>query len=139
MSSESKFYYVDTFSYQPSKPSAHENLTEKFELQDLAYKVRRVDEQGNKRKMRRSYKAYIQDLPGSIEIAKDNTIRQWYAEPRNGPVEVDLHQLHASFRLEPGLIPGFNSKIFGLDEDVTETMSRDSSMPRSPARRRKRV
>ena len=55
--------------YEPSKPSATENLTQLFGLGPLASSVARFDPvTKEKRKLRKSYKNHISDLPGKHEI-----------------------------------------------------------------------
>ncbi|CAB40172.1 mediator complex subunit Med19 [Schizosaccharomyces pombe] len=138
MAQAPEYHYVGSVDYQPTRPSAHQNLIELYGLTELAKKVGRVDEFGNKRKMRRSYKAYIQDLPGYNEILRDNTIKQWLTNPIREEVPIDIEFLHHVFSVEPGIIPGFNPKVFGLEDDVVMgNVSRDSSQPRSPSRRKK--
>ncbi|WBW74603.1 mediator complex subunit Med19 [Schizosaccharomyces osmophilus] len=134
-----KYHYVGSVQYQPVKPSPHENLMEVYGLSELVKKVGRIDEHGNKRKMRRSYKAYIQDLPGHNEIIKDDTLKQWLANPIMEDVAVDEEQLIQAFsHVQPGILPGFNPKVFGLDDDAPMGPgSRDSSQPKSPVRSRR--
>lgn len=55
--------------YQPSTPSATENLTQLYGLAPLASSVARFDPSTHeKRKLRKSYKNHISDLPGKHEI-----------------------------------------------------------------------
>lgn len=55
--------------YEPSRPSATQNLIDLYGLGPLATSVARFDPiTGEKRKLRKSYKNHIADLPGKHEI-----------------------------------------------------------------------
>lgn len=72
MASSSLYLLDDQTVYTKPRPSGTENLTALYGLTDLASSVARVDAQGQKRKLRKSYKNHVSDLPGKHVIPTAN-------------------------------------------------------------------
>ncbi|CCH46575.1 Mediator of RNA polymerase II transcription subunit 19 [Wickerhamomyces ciferrii] len=88
------YYYIDpTVHYTKSRPHPNDNLIDLYNLSNIANSVARVNETGSKGvKLRKSYKAHINDLPGKHNnIPKDRTISPIvYAPEREGaPININ--------------------------------------------------
>lgn len=84
MSDHNPLYLVDSNKHQLSNPSGANNLTTLYGLTNLAASVARFDPvTGERRKLRKSYKNQIADLPGKhivpppINGSSDPTISEW--------------------------------------------------------------
>ncbi|KAG4304449.1 hypothetical protein PORY_002159 [Pneumocystis oryctolagi] len=73
------FYFVNASRYLQTEPSVTQDLQKLYGLSDLAKRVARVDEWGNKRKMRQSYKGHIQHLPGE---KRRDVLKKWLKRAR---------------------------------------------------------
>ncbi|KTW28576.1 hypothetical protein T552_01837 [Pneumocystis carinii B80] len=112
------FHFVNHSSYSITYPLVTEDLQQIYGLSSLASRVARVDEFGNKKKMRQSYKGHIQEFPGKNVILKDRFIRDLIFGPKEGKTErfiedLDPELIEVAFNLYPGPIPGFDSSVFG--------------------------
>lgn len=122
-------YLLSREAYKPIKPSPTENLTELYGLTELCASVARVDDAGEKRKLRKSYKGHVADLPGKITLPEDNYLQQLLNKSNeNPPLISQLEQ--ESLKSTIGLlrvcpIPGFDTSVLGL-EDFDEE-DRDST------------
>lgn len=77
-SEDQEFYLVCDASHERGRPNACDNLTDLFGLSELASSVARFDATtGEKRKLRKSYKNQIADLPGKHTITTGSTPGTW--------------------------------------------------------------
>ncbi|QSL65516.1 hypothetical protein MERGE_002829 [Pneumocystis wakefieldiae] len=122
------YYFVNSSSYSVTRPSVTDDLQKIYGLGPLASRVARVDEFGNKKKMRQSYKGHIQHLPGKNVIIKDRFIRDLVFGPKEEKADkfiedIDPELIEAVFSLQPGPIPGFDSSVF-----VSSNMEKKSEL-----------
>ncbi|KTW29521.1 uncharacterized protein T551_02137 [Pneumocystis jirovecii RU7] len=111
-----EFYFVNHSSYSQTIPSVTEDLQCLYGLNELAKRVARVDEFGNKRKMRQSYKGHIQHLPGENVILKDRFIRDLILKPQEDKTnkfieDLDPEMLEMAFTLQPEPVSHLDSNI----------------------------
>lgn len=113
------YYYIDPNAhYTKPKPHPTDNLIELYNLTSIASSVARVNEDGTKGvKLRKSYKAHINDLPGKhTVIPKDRTISPIvFAPEREGaPIQIkkmDEQVLRSYLQFQKTMddgIPGFD-------------------------------
>ncbi|EMR10399.1 hypothetical protein PNEG_01114 [Pneumocystis murina B123] len=112
------FHFVNYSSHSITLPSVTDDLQKMYGLSSLASRVARVDEFGNKKKMRQSYKGHIQQFPGKNVILKDRFIRDLIFGPKEEKLDkfienLDSELIEAAFSLQPGPVPGFDSSVFG--------------------------
>jgi mediator of RNA polymerase II transcription subunit 19, fungi type len=84
MSDNNPLYLVDSAKHQLSNPSGANNLTTLYGLSSLAASVARFDPvTGERRKLRKSYKNHIADLPGkhsvppALNASSDTAPSEW--------------------------------------------------------------
>ncbi|KAG4302457.1 hypothetical protein PCANB_001295 [Pneumocystis canis] len=116
MNSHKEFYFVNFSKYLPTKPYVTEDLQRLYGLNELAKRVARIDEFGNKQKMRQSYKGYIQHFPGKNVILKDRFIRDLISksqENKNKSIEdLDLELLETALAIHPESNLNLNLNVF---------------------------
>ncbi|KAG5440378.1 hypothetical protein PCK2_000511, partial [Pneumocystis canis] len=116
--------------YLPTKPYVIEDLQRLYGLNDLSKRVARVDEFGNKQKMRQSYKGYIQHFPGNIGEAmnkfkkKNQLIRDLMFKSQenvNKPIEeLDLELLEAALTCHSKSVLNSDLNVFENTEKKKE-------------------
>ncbi|RPA75023.1 mediator complex, subunit MED19 [Ascobolus immersus RN42] len=125
-------------------PDAQTNLLDAYGLQSIADSVARQDKQGNKiNKLRKSYKRYIQDLPGKEDYPPkeptgkpdfDKTLpkpgmdlmemlilpeEEWqnrYVHGKDITRGLELGALRRACQLGSTPIPNFDASVLGIDE-----------------------
>ncbi|KAI5956820.1 ROX3 [Candida jiufengensis] len=117
------FYLIDqTKIYKPSNPTPLKNLLHQYQLLDLAQSLSRTNPDGSKNvKLRKSYKAHIQDLPGKHSIPQPiskqqqidlfQSLRDPLLSQKPNIPELDLTLLNKALKFDKtpiNGIPGFN-------------------------------
>ncbi len=133
MNHDSDNFFLNSDKITPVKPSPSQDLISLYGLRDLANSVARIDAStGKKRKLRKSYKGHIQDLPGKSDIPTEPYLQSLLNAPEStGPRIAVLDQgvLRASIgTIRVGPIPGFDVSLLGLDE-MEEDDRDDSASP----------
>ncbi|OLL23167.1 Mediator of RNA polymerase II transcription subunit 19 [Neolecta irregularis DAH-3] len=125
-----------TAACSPAEPAPASDLLARYALHSLARQASRVDPQGLRKKLRKSYKGHIADLPGRNDIPRDAFLRDLLARPDAlfDSVSLDPGLVNiANFTFIAGPVPGFDSSLLGLDDhDHDPQNDRESSA--SPAR-----
>lgn len=133
---------------EPAKPSATQDLIDLYDLKTLAASVARQDPvTGAKRKLRKSYKNHIADLPGKHVIPEPGephwSLVDFARNPPQGSVLIEplAPDLLAQLKFEKSSadgIPGFDARLLGAPAAPSEDYSIPVSMA-SPKDKRKRA
>lgn len=113
--SKDNLYLLSDTTYPKPSPSGTQNLTKLFGLSDLAASVARFDPETNqKRKLRKSYKNQISDLPGKHSIPQGSTnSSDSILQLARQPPRIDPNQ--APPPLQPALDQDLLSRALSLD------------------------
>ncbi|KAK9473468.1 Rox3 mediator complex subunit-domain-containing protein [Dipodascopsis tothii] len=118
---DSQLYLAPSTKYERPWPSGCDNLTAVFQLGPLAASVARSDPvTGAKKKLRKSYKGHIADLPGKNEIPTDHFLLGLIARQEENPpvvAPIDRGLLERVFTLDktPDTgVPGFDASLLGV-------------------------
>lgn len=140
-------YLAPQVKYQRGEPSGKDNLIELYHLTELANSVARQDPvTGAKRKLRKSYKNHIADLPGKHTIPTRGETAWSLVELANmpAPARVDMPDLDADllnnlrFEKAPATgVPGFDPKLLATATPQNGDIYAYSAAP-SPADRKDR-
>ncbi|KAI5963040.1 ROX3 [Candida pseudojiufengensis] len=114
------FYLIDqSKKYKPTNPTPLNNLIKQYNLENLTASLSRTKPDGSKNvKLRKSYKAHIQDLPGKHSIPSNSNLEKLHnlldpnlssiTQPIN-PIDSNLLNNAIKFDKTPiNGIPGFN-------------------------------
>ncbi|KAG5513376.1 hypothetical protein PMAC_001439 [Pneumocystis sp. 'macacae'] len=124
-----EFYFVNHSSYSQTVPSVTEDLQSLYGLDELAKRVARVDEFGNKKKMRQSYKGHIQHLPGKdVLMFRKKIIRDLILKPQENKMnklieDLDPEILEAAFKFQPEPISNVMLALTVLVRSIADTRS----------------
>ncbi|KAI3404211.2 ROX3 [Candida oxycetoniae] len=124
-----EYYLVDTGkTYKPSRPTPLDNLVRLYNLEPIAKQLARTNPDGSKNvKLRKSYKAHIQDLPGKHQIPPSKSIAIGLMDPsipRHPDIirEFDQDLLGKALRFDRtpiSGIPGFNALDLAVNDQQT--------------------
>ncbi|CAK9440122.1 uncharacterized protein LODBEIA_P42220 [Lodderomyces beijingensis] len=123
-----EFYLIDTAStpYKPSSPTPLQNLLHLYNLEETARQLARTNPDGSKNvKLRKSYKAHIQDLPGKHQIPPSKQIAVGLMDPMIAQYpdiieEIDAQVLAKALHFDKTPlhgIPGFDPADLAITAD----------------------
>ncbi|CAM9024495.1 hypothetical protein WICANDRAFT_97023 [Wickerhamomyces anomalus NRRL Y-366-8] len=129
------YYYVDpNVQYTKSKPHPTENLIDLYNLSGIANSVARLNEDGTKGvKLRKSYKAHINDLLGKhVILPKDRTISPIVFAPEREGAPIQIKKIDEQFlrsylnfdKTSEDGIPGFDPVNLALGGEVGQGTKR---------------
>jgi len=121
------YYYIDpNTNYTKTKPHPTNNLIDLYSLNNIANSVARLNNDGTKGvKLRKSYKAHINELPGiKTNFAKDHTISPIVFAPEREGVPIKINQFNENLlsnllkfeKTNDGGIQGFDINKLGLSD-----------------------
>ncbi|KAK9453303.1 Rox3 mediator complex subunit-domain-containing protein [Dipodascopsis uninucleata] len=119
----SDLYLEPSRNYEEPLPCGNKNLIKVYDLENIAASVARTDPvTGAKKKLRKSYKGHIVDLPGKNEIPTEHyLLRLIYAPDAQNPISVDKpmdsHLLENVFTMDKtpdSGVAGFDATLLGI-------------------------
>ncbi|CDR37805.1 CYFA0S01e17590g1_1 [Cyberlindnera fabianii] len=141
------YYYVDSSKYYTkSAPHPTQNLIEVYNLTAISDSVARLSEDGTKGvKLRKSYKAHVNDLPGRhTNLPKEHTISPIVFAPQEGPgrtierFEPKMLSYNISFDKTPDSgIPGFDAADLAIGDSSQGTKRKSKNKTDDNTKRRR--
>ncbi len=131
------FYCLSQTEYHVPRPSACDNLLRMFGLNKISESVARFDPvTGEKKKLRKSYKGHIQDLPGkhTVSPGEHSLLQVAFQPPPEGPPvqirQLDTGMLNRALNFEKtGLngIPGADAAMLAVGDAYLSSLGAENT------------